>query len=100
MRGPMRIHNRRLRGDPFNGVGRFSDASGTSDVKTRLGFLPDPASQLGAFETPTLRNVALTAPYMHDGRFTTLEQALDFYGQGKLATTRQSRTVVMHAAPC
>jgi cytochrome c peroxidase len=76
---------RRLQGDPFNGVGHFSDASGTSDAKNRLGFLPDPASQLGAFKTPTLRNVALTAPYMHDGRFTTLKQVLDFYGRGKLA---------------
>ena len=74
---------RRLQGDPFNGVGHFSDASGTNDAQSRLRFLPDPASQLGAFKTPTLRNVALTAPYMHDGRFTTLEQVLDFYGRGK-----------------
>jgi cytochrome c peroxidase len=29
-----------------------------------------------------LRNIALTAPYMHDGRFRTLEQVLDFYSQG------------------
>jgi cytochrome c peroxidase len=76
---------RRLHRDPFNGVGHFSDASGASDAKNRLSFLPDPASQLGAFKTPTLRNVALTAPYMHDGRFTTLEQVLDFYGQDELA---------------
>jgi cytochrome c peroxidase len=73
---------RRLQGDPFNGVGHFSDVSGTSAAKNRLSFLPEPASQLGAFKTPTLRNVALTAPYMHDGRFTTLEQVLDFYGRG------------------
>jgi cytochrome c peroxidase len=73
---------RRLQGDAFNGVGHFSDASGTTDAKSRLSFLPEPASQLGAFKTPTLRNVALTAPYMHDGRFTTLEQVLDFYGRG------------------
>jgi cytochrome c peroxidase len=53
--------------------------------KTELGFLPDPASQPGAFKTPTLRNVALTAPYMHDGRFTTLKQVLDFYGRGTQA---------------
>lgn len=76
---------RRLQRDPFNGVGHFSDASGASDPKDRLSFLPDPASQLGAFKTPTLRNVALTAPYMHDGRFTTLEQVLEFYGRGKQA---------------
>jgi len=33
----------------------------------------------GAFKTPSLRNVALTGPYMHNGRFLTLRQLLDFY---------------------
>lgn len=33
----------------------------------------------GRFKTPTLRNIAVTAPYMHDGRFATLEQVVDFY---------------------
>ena len=33
----------------------------------------------GRFKTPNLRNIALTAPYMHDGRFQTLEQVLDHY---------------------
>ncbi len=36
----------------------------------------------GKFRVPTLRNIASTAPYMHDGRFATLEQVLDFYKQG------------------
>ena len=36
----------------------------------------------GAFKTPTLRNVALTAPYMHDDRFDTLEAVVDFYSEG------------------
>jgi cytochrome c peroxidase len=36
----------------------------------------------GAFRTPTLRNVALTAPYMHDGSLATLEDVIDFYDQG------------------
>ena len=35
----------------------------------------------GRFRVPTLRNIALTAPYMHDGRFTTLEQVLDHYNE-------------------
>ena len=34
---------------------------------------------LGRFKTPTLRNIAVTAPYMHDGRFATLEEVVDFY---------------------
>lgn len=37
---------------------------------------------LGAFKTPTLREIARTAPYMHDGRFATLRQVIDFYDQG------------------
>jgi len=36
----------------------------------------------GFFKTPSLRNIALTAPYMHDGRFKTLEEVIDFYDHG------------------
>ena len=36
----------------------------------------------GKFATPTLRNVELTAPYMHDGRFRTLEQVVAHYNSG------------------
>lgn len=35
-----------------------------------------------AMKTPTLRNVALTAPYMHNGRFDTLEQVMEYYSKG------------------
>lgn len=36
----------------------------------------------GKFKVPTLRNVELTGPYMHDGRFTSLEQVVEFYSSG------------------
>ena len=36
----------------------------------------------GAFKTPTLREIGRTAPYMHDGRFWTLEEVVDFYDKG------------------
>jgi cytochrome c peroxidase len=36
----------------------------------------------GMFKVPSLRNIALTAPYMHDGRFKTLEEVLDHYDSG------------------
>lgn len=36
----------------------------------------------GKFKTPTLRNLAFTGPYMHDGRFATLEAVVDFYSEG------------------
>ena len=74
-----------LRADIFNAAGRFSDEP-TGTAKLRLGSLPPPQSQLGLFKTPSLRNVALTAPYMHDGRFATLPEVLEFYAQGKAAT--------------
>ncbi len=35
-----------------------------------------------AFKTPTLRNIALTAPYMHNGIYATLEEVIDFYDKG------------------
>ncbi|MEZ4919084.1 MAG: cytochrome c peroxidase [Saprospiraceae bacterium] len=36
----------------------------------------------GKFKVPSLRNIAVTAPYMHDGRFTTLEEVVDHYNTG------------------
>jgi cytochrome c peroxidase len=36
----------------------------------------------GAFRTPTLRNVAVTAPYMHDGSLATLRDVIEFYNEG------------------
>lgn len=38
------------------------------------------AEDFGKFKVPSLRNVALTFPYMHDGRYTTLDEVLDHYG--------------------
>lgn len=40
----------------------------------------------GKFRTPTLRNIALTPPYMHDGKFQTLEQVLIHYNSGGKST--------------
>jgi len=39
-------------------------------------------TDVGAFKTPTLRNVELTAPYMHDGSHKTLEEVVQFYNNG------------------
>ncbi len=52
----------------------------TKDIG-REEFTQDPRHRF-AFKTPTLRNVAHTAPYMHNGAFDTLEQVVDFYDQG------------------
>lgn len=47
-----------------------------------VGGITGKNSEMGTFKVPTLRNVALTAPYMHDGRFSTLEAVIDFYSTG------------------
>lgn len=40
------------------------------------------ASDNGKFKVPTLRNIALSGPYMHDGRFSTLDQVIEHYSSG------------------
>ena len=39
-------------------------------------------NDMGAFRAPTLRNIALTAPYMHDGSISTLEEVIEHYNAG------------------
>jgi cytochrome c peroxidase len=47
-----------------------------------LGALTGNPNDDGKFKIPSLRNIALTAPYMHDGRFSTLSEVLDHYSHG------------------
>ncbi|MDP3092586.1 MAG: cytochrome c peroxidase [Nitrospira sp.] len=49
---------------------------------------------IGAFKTPTLREIARTAPYMHDGRFKTLEAVVKFYNQGGIKNPHQDNTII------
>jgi cytochrome c peroxidase len=46
-----------------------------------VGSLTANRNQNGVFKVPSLRNIALTAPYMHDGRFATLEEVVEHYNQ-------------------
>ena len=58
--------------------------NGLDATFTDLGlgkFTGDPADN-GKFKTPSLRNLAFTAPYMHDGRFATLEEVINHYSEG------------------
>lgn len=54
------------------------------------------ALDLGNFATPSLRNIALTAPYMHDGRFATLEEVLDHYSEGVRRTDTLDPNLAKH----
>jgi cytochrome c peroxidase len=55
------------------------DALHNTGVSWIGGLLADPGAGRGAFKTPTLRDVARTGPYMHDGSFTSLSDVIDFY---------------------
>jgi len=47
-----------------------------------LGAITGNSFDNGKFKTPTLRNLVFTAPYMHDGRFATLQEVINHYSQG------------------
>ena len=64
--------------DPFNGLGRYSDST-ESEINNRIRFVTLSPNNQAEFKTPSLRNIAHTAPYMHDGRFQTLEQVIQHY---------------------
>ena len=55
--------------------------NGLDETFTDLGYYETSKNEAdkGKFKVPSLRNIALTAPYMHDGRFETLEEAIDHY---------------------
>lgn len=57
-------------------------AKGTTNIGLDAVSLTDKGLRDGNFKIPTLRNIGLTAPYMHDGRFKTLEEVLDHYTSG------------------
>lgn len=58
-----------------NGLDAFPQDSGLAKV-TKQGY------DVGKFKTPSLRNIEYTAPYMHDGRFATLDEVIDHYSEG------------------
>lgn len=66
-----------VRRNPFNTSGAYSDDRALGEKK--LDYLPKLQDTWGQIKTPTLRNVAKTAPYMHQGQFGSLEEVLRFY---------------------
>jgi len=64
-------------GDEFRNVGLFTGYRNFAD-RGRFDVTGD-STDLGKFKVPGLRNVALTAPYMHNGMFQTLEEVIAFY---------------------
>jgi cytochrome c peroxidase len=82
------MHCHTTDGDALGTTGKFSN-NGLDNIKEPnmykdkgLGGYTTKENDNGKFKIPSLRNVAITAPYMHDGRFATLEEVLDFYSDG------------------
>ena len=66
--------------------GKQTDFTGVNDdPRDRFHVTGDPMD-IGAYRAPSLRNIDLTGPYMHDGRFMTLDEVLDFYSTGVKAS--------------
>lgn len=72
--------------NPFLYLDEEFNPDGVNFVDLGLGgFLGDPA-EMGKHKVPTLRNIALTAPYMHNGFFTNLRDVVDFYNSRDVPT--------------
>jgi len=69
---------------------------GWDDNKVDLGryMVTSNAEELGAFKTPTLREISRSAPYMHDGRFKTLEEVVNFYNKGGVKNPHQDPLIL------
>lgn len=67
----------------FTTNGYYNNAKDTvfTDTRDRFAVTGDPMDK-GAYKATTLRNIELTGPYMHDGRFQTLDEVINFYSEG------------------
>ncbi len=84
-----------LAADPFNAAGPFSDAPQSAAAR-RLARLRHTTESFGAFRTPSLRNLAHRAPYMHAGQFKTLGDVLRFYStREELAPTSHHQESIL-----
>lgn len=69
----------------------------TEDDIGRMAVTKDEADR-GKFKTPSLRNIARTAPYMHDGRFATLEEVVEHYSRGVRTSPTLDPNLAKHPA--
>ena len=72
--GGVNFDNSQFMNNGLDTEAEFSDLGRTKVTKV--------ASDNAKFKVPSLRNIELTSPYMHDGRFATLEEVVDHYNSG------------------
>jgi cytochrome c peroxidase len=85
-------HATDLAGPTFHNTGLYNvDGRGSYPAADRGVFdVTHRPADMGRFRAPTLRNIAVTAPYMHDGSVATLEAAIAHYATGGLASPFRS----------
>jgi cytochrome c peroxidase len=66
----------------FGGIERHNNGLDAYYTDIGIAAITNNEADIGKFKTVSLRNIELTAPYMHDGRFETLEEVIDFYSTG------------------
>ncbi len=66
----------------FSNNGLDAVANANDYIDKGRGNVTGKTADNGKFKVPSLRNLAFTAPYMHDGRFKTLEEVINFYSEG------------------
>lgn len=71
-----------LTANSFHNIGVGADKPNPDEGRSAVTKNP---ADWGAFKTPTLREIARTAPYMHDGSIATLEEVVDYYDKGGVA---------------
>lgn len=72
--------------NPFYKTAKDINPAGKKFVDIGLGKTVNKKAEHGKFRVPTLRNIAITAPYMHNGVFNTLEEVVDFYNSRDVKT--------------
>lgn len=68
--------------ETFTAPGNRNNGIENPSVDRGVGAITNAPQQNGNFKVPSLKNIELTAPYMHDGRFATLEQVIEHYNSG------------------
>ena len=83
-------------GSLFGGQGYFDNGLGHDPADLGRYLVTGEAADRGKFKAPSLRNVAVTAPYMHDGRLATLEGVIDHYDSGVVRTPNLDPNLAKH----
>ncbi len=86
---------------PFHNTGLYNLAGEFSYPQPNTGLYQytHKREDIGKFRAPTLRNIAVTAPYMHDGSIATLEEVIDHYAAGGRTIASGAQAGIGHDNP-